>query len=157
MAWTGTGAISLDESRAEVAHDYDAVGHRYHVQARGKGILQGYYALHRSCVFVTFEDGLVNELDFTTRFYRTWDGFGVGSRIPLGPCHRTATSSCEHCWHGFVWNAWARDKPYSGWVKVGDGKRSLPVRAANFQKHWVFLYVRHGRVTRIFMARRFVD
>ena len=155
--WTGVGAISLGESRAQVAHDYDAAGHRYHVQARGNGILQGYYALHGSRVFVTFQDGRVNELGFTTRFYRTRDGFGVGSRIPLGPCHRTATSSCEHRWHGFVWNAWVRDKPCSCWVKVGDGKRSLPATVANFQKHWVFLDVRHGRVTRIFMAQRFVD
>jgi hypothetical protein len=99
----------------------------------------------------------VNEIALTTRFYRTWKGFGVGSRIPLGPCHRTATSWCEHRWQGFVWNAWAREKPCSCWVKVGWGARSLPATAANFQKHWVFLDVRHGRVTRIFMAERFVD
>ena len=42
-------------------------------------------------------------------------------------------------------------------MKVGDRRRSLPAIAANFQKHWVFLYVRHGRVTRIFMAQKFVD
>ena len=41
--------------------------------------------------------------------------------------------------------------------KVGDGTRSLPVTGANFLKRWVFIYVRHGRVTRIFMAQKFVD
>jgi hypothetical protein len=157
VPWEGVGAIRLGEPRSQVAHDYDEIGHRYHVQVRSNGIVQGYYALHRSRVFVTFEDGKVNEIYFTTRFYRTFDGFGVGSRIPLGPCHRTATSSCEHRWHGFLWNAWVRDKPCSCWVKVGDGKRSLPATGANFLKHWVFLDVRHGRVTRIFMAQRFVD
>jgi hypothetical protein len=157
LPWTGVGAIQLGETRAQVAHDYDAVGHRYHVQARGNGLVEGYYVLHRSRVDVDYRDGRVNELDFTTRFYRTWDGFGVGSRIPLGPCHRTATASCEHRWQGFVWNAWVRDKPCSCWVKVGDGKRSLPATPANFLKHWVFVYVRHGRVTRFHLAQKFVD
>ena len=157
LPWTGIGAIELGESRAQVAHDYDAVGHRYHVLARGNGLVQGYYVLHRSHVEVDYRDGRVNELDFTTRFYRTWDGFGVGSRIPLGPCHRTATASCEHRWHGFVWNAWVRDKPCSCWVKVGDGKRSLPATGANFLTHWVFIDVRHGRVTRFHLAQKFVD
>ena len=157
IPWTGIGALRLDESRAEVAHDYDAAGHRFHVQVRGDGLVQGYYVLHRSRVFVTFRDGRVDELGFTTRFYRTWRGFGVGSRIPLGRCHRTKTTACEHRWHGFVWNAWVREKPCSCWVKVGNGKRSLPATTANFLKHWVFIDVRHGRVTRIFMAQRFVD
>ena len=100
---------------------------------------------------------MLNEIDFTTRFYRTWDGFGVGSSIPLGACHRTATSACEHRWHGFVWNAWNRDKPCSCWVKVGNGPRSQPATVANFEKQWVFLYVRKSRVVRIFMAQKFVD
>jgi hypothetical protein len=157
VPWTGVGAIELGESRAEVAHDYDAAGHRYHVQVRGNGIVQGYYLLHGSRLFVAYSHGRVNELDFTTRFYRTLDGFGVGSRIRLGPCHRTATASCEHRWHGFVWNASVKDKPCSCWVKVGNGKRSLPATAANFLKPWVFIYVRHGRVTQFYLAQKFVD
>jgi hypothetical protein len=155
--WNRVGAIELGESRAKVAYDYDAVGHRYHVQARGNGIVQGYYVLHRSRVFVEYRDGRVNELDFTTRFYRTEEGFGVGSRIPFGPCHRTPTTPCEHRWHGFVWNAWVRDKPCSCWVKVGNGKRSLPATPANFLRPWVFIYVRHGRVTEFLLAQKFVD
>jgi len=99
----------------------------------------------------------VNELDFTTRFYRTWRGFGVGSRVPFGPCHHTRAATCEHRWHDFVWNAWPTDRPCSGWVKVGWGAQSLPATSANFLKHWVFIYVRHGRVGMIFMAERFVD
>jgi hypothetical protein len=153
VPWTGVGAFQLGESRAQVAHDYDAVGHRYHAQ----GGAQGYYVLHGSRLYVGYRDGRLNELDFTTRFYRTWKGFGVGSRIPPGPCHRTARAPCEHRWHGFVWNAWATDKPCSCWVKVGEGKRSLPATGANFLKPWVFIYVRHGRVTRFHLAQKFVD
>jgi hypothetical protein len=157
VPWTGVGAISLGEGRTQVAHDYDAAGHRFHVQARGDRILDGYYALHHSRLYVTFRDGRVNDLGWTTRFYRTSEGFGVGSRIPLGPCHRTATAPCERRWHGFVWNALVRDKPCSCWVKVGYGKRSLPATGANFLKPWTLIYVRHGRVTRFHLSRKFVD
>jgi len=151
------GAMYLGDPRARVVGDYAAIGHPFHPQVTTDGIAQGYFALHHSRVFVAFRDGMLNEIDFSTRFYRTWDGFGVGSRIPLGPCHRTATSACQHRWHGFVWNAWTTNRPCSCWVKVGDGTRSLPVTAANYLKPWVFLYVRRGRVTRIFMAQKFVD
>jgi hypothetical protein len=150
IPWTAAGAIALGESRGQVARELDAAGHRYHVH-------WGYYVLRGGRLFVTFQDGRVNELAFATPYYVTWDGFSVGSRIPLGPCHRAARTSCEHRWRGFVWNAWVKDKPCSCWVKVGDGARSLPATGANFLKHWVFLYVRHGRVTRILMSRRFVD
>jgi hypothetical protein len=157
VPWTGVGAIYLGEGRAQVAHDYDAVGHRYRVQVRDNGIVQGYYALHRSRLFVTFRDGRVNDLEFTTRFYRTWEGFGVGSKIPLGRCHRTARTSCEHHWHGFVWNAWSRDRPCGCWVKVGNGKRSLPATPANFLKPWALIYMRDGHVARIHLSWKFVD
>jgi hypothetical protein len=108
-------------------------------------------------VFVTFEGGRVNELDFSTRYYWTKSGFGVGSRIPLGPCDRTATNPCEHRWHGFIYNAWVREKPCSSWVKVGRGPRSLPVTAANFLQPWFFIYLRRGRVAHFYFALRFVD
>ena len=42
-------------------------------------------------------------------------------------------------------------------MKVRDGKRSLPATGANFLKHWVFIYVRHARVTRFHLAQKFVD
>lgn len=144
--WNGIGAIWLGVSRSDVVRAYGRADS-----------YRGYYRLHGSRVYVEFENGLVNRVDFSTPFYRTEDGFGVGSRIPLGPCHRKATSACEHRWRGFVWNAWVRERPCSCWVKVGDGAESLPVTAANFLKHWVFLYVRGGRVTRIVMVQRFVD
>jgi hypothetical protein len=150
LPWSGIGAIQLGDSRRDVRHNYDEAGHRYH--ARG-----GYYVLHGSRVYVTFRNGVVDDIGFTTRYYRTLDGFGVGSRIPLGPCHRTALKSCEHRWHGFVWNAIVKFKPCSCWVKVGDGARSLPATGANFLKHWTILTVRGGRVTRIYFSQRYID
>ena len=157
VPWDRIGNIALGEPRARVRQDYDARGYRYYVLGRQSGLVQGYYRLHRSRVFVTFQDGPVNEIDFTTRYYRTKNGLGVGSRIPLGPCHRTRSNPCEHRWHGFVWNAWSRDTLCRCWVKVGLGRRSLPATAANFGKPWFFIYARGGRATRVHFALKFVD
>jgi hypothetical protein len=157
VPWSRIGNISLGEPKARVERDYGSESHGYHVLVRQNGIIQGYYRLHGSRVFVTFQDGQVNELEFTTRYYRTRGGFGVGSRVPLGPCHRTRANRCEHRWRGFVWNAWSRDKPCSCWVKVGTGARSLPATVANFEKPWFFIYTRSGRVSRFHFALKFVD
>ena len=144
VPWTRIGDLALGESRSRVEREYGRIA-------------QGYYRLHGSRVWVAFRDGRVNELDFTTRYYRTRSGFGVGSRIPLGPCYRTATNQCEHRWRGFVWNAWVREKPCNCWVKVGVGARSLPATVKNFLMPWTFIYVRRGRVTRFHFAQKFVD
>jgi hypothetical protein len=157
VPWSRIGDIALGESRKRVERKYGSEGHGYHVLQRYGNAVQGYYRLHRSRVIVTFYGSRVGELAFTTPYYRTKSGFGVGSKVPLGPCHRTAKTRCEHRWHGFVWNAWAREKPCSCWVKVGLGARSLPATTANFLKPWFFIYTRRGRVTRFYFALKFVD
>jgi hypothetical protein len=150
IPWSRIGDIVLGEPRARVERQY--AGHRYHVLQRYGNTVQGYYRLHGSRVIVTFYGRQVGELAFETPYYRTKGGFGVGSRIPLGPCHKTADDPCEHRWRGFVWNAWVREKPCSCWVKVGLGARSLPATTANFLKPWFFIYTSHGRATRFYVA-----
>lgn len=157
VPWNRVGDMALGEPRASVERAYGSAGHRFHVLSQGNGIVQGYYGLHGSRLFVTYEDDRVNELDFTTPYYETKSGFGVGSAIPLGPCHTTPSNRCEHRWHGFVWNAWVRDKPCSCWVKVGVGARSLPATTASFRKPWFFIYTRRGHVRRFHFALKFVD
>jgi hypothetical protein len=146
VPWRRIGDIALGESRTRVEREYGS-GHGFQVPDQG----------HGSRVFVTFEDSRVNELDFTTRYYWTKSGFGVGSAIPLGPCHRTATNACEHRWHGFVWNAWVKANPCHCWIKVDLGAQSRPATAANFLKPWFFIYTRRGRVARFHFALKFVD
>jgi hypothetical protein len=144
VPWTTIGGISLDGFKAEVEAEY--------------GFEPRYgYRLHGSRMSVAFDRGRVSEIRFSTPYYRTKNGFGVGSKIPLGPCHRTSTSRCEHRWHGFVWNAWRKEKPCSCWVKVGRGRHSLPVAGVNFLKPWFFIYVDNGRVSSFYFALKFVD
>jgi hypothetical protein len=146
VPWSRIGDIALGESRKRVERLYGS-----------KRDPLGFYRLHGGKVWVSYDGGRVADIGFTTRYYRTKSGFGVGSKIPLGPCHRTAKTRCEHRWRGFAWNAWVREKPCSCWVKVGLGARSLPATTANFLKPWFFIYIRHGRVTRFYFALKFVD
>jgi hypothetical protein len=147
-----------------VEEEYGSVGHGYHVLQRYGDTVQGYYRLHGSRVIVTFygsrlgSESAVGELDFSTPYYRTKDGFGVGSTIPLGPCHRTAADPCEHRWHGFIYNPILKEAPCNCWVHVGLGARSLrPVNARNFAQPWFFIYLRRGHVSGFYFALRYVD
>jgi hypothetical protein len=144
VPWHRIGDIALGASREPVLGEY------------GPEPELG-YRLHGGSVQVDFDGDRVVAIRFSTRYYRTKSGLGVGSKIPLGRCHRTRSSRCEHRWHGFVWNAWVREKPCSCWVKVGRGPRSLPATVKNFLKPWFFIDVRRGRVSSFYFASRFVD
>src|SRR5438034_9313016 len=83
VPWSRIGDISLDGFKEEVEAEY------------GPEPTYG-YRLHGSRVFVGYDRGRLSEIRFSTPYYRTKSDFGVGSRIPLGPCHRTSTNRCEH-------------------------------------------------------------
>lgn len=146
VPWRSIGHISLGESRARVESDYGQAGNGYHVLQRYGDTVQGYYVLHHAHVIVTFYGNRVGELEFSTPYYRTRTGFGVGSTMPKA-----------RVWHGFVYDAWNRGKPCTCWVKVGLGAQSLPATTANFLKPWFFIYTRQGSVTRFYFALKFVD
>ena len=147
IPWNRIGNIRLGESRARVEREYGSVGHGYHA----------IYRLHGDRVTVTFYGNHVGELEFHTPYYRTKTGFGVGSRIPLGPCHRTVTNPCEHRWRGFMYNPTLRVRPCSCWVKAGRGTQSLPPNAYSFGKPWFFIYLHRGHVSGFYFALRYVD
>lgn len=155
--WNRVGDITLGEPRSHVEAEYGSEGSGFHVVQRHGNAIQGFYRLHGSQVTVTFYGSTVGEIEFATPYYRTSGGFGVGSRIPLGGCHRIGTATCEHIWRGFIFDAWNRGVPCSCWVRVGTGPRSLPATTANFLKPWFFIYTKHGRVTSFYFALKFVD
>jgi hypothetical protein len=150
--WSRVGDISLGRAQAGVEREYGAPGHGYHLVARITNGLQGYYVLHGTEVAVKFRGGRVNRIDFSTRYYRAKGGFGVGSRIPFGPCVRTFSHNCGHRWHGFVWNEYNHDAPCSCWLKVGRRKRSLPPGPGP----WTVIWVRHGQVAAFTFSTTFI-
>src|SRR4051795_4530443 len=133
VPWLGIGDTVLGAPKALVVREYGAQPDLGYYSPGGR-------------VQVGFDGGRVSSIWFSTPYYRTNGGFGVGSRIRPG-----------RRWHGFLWNAWVREKPCSCWVKVGRGPQSLPATTDNFLKPWTFIDVRHGRITSFYFASRFVD
>jgi hypothetical protein len=155
VPWSKVGSISLGEPRAAVYRAYGAGN--FHVLQRWGHNTQGYFRLHSSRLVVTFYGRRVGEIGFTTTYYRTTAGFGVGSTIPLGPCHHTPKTNCERRWHGFVYNEWNKGRPCQCWVKVGTRPMTREVSARNFNKPWYFIYTTRGRVSYFYFAAKFVD
>jgi hypothetical protein len=155
VPWRRTGDIWLGESKARVEAEYGRVHH--------DAVGNLFYRLHGSKVLITYGDrfygdaGRIRSIDLMTPYYRTRTGFGVGSKIPLGACHRTATNPCEHRWRGFVYSPYLRESRCRCWVKVGVGPRSLPVTGRNFTKPWFFIYVNHGRVSEFYFSAHYID
>lgn len=54
---------------------------------------------------VGFAGNRVTWIETTSPRYRTSTAIGIGTHIPLGPCHHTRTNQCEHRWNGFVYYA----------------------------------------------------
>jgi hypothetical protein len=138
MRWRGIGDIHLGEPKRRVVREYRSQGTvgRYELDLTMPG----------GRVQLGFDAGRIASIWFSTPYFRTNGGFGVGSTIPR-----------RHRWHGFVWNGWRREKPCSCWVKVGRGARSLPATVDNFGKPWTFIDIRHGHVASFYFAARFVD
>jgi hypothetical protein len=161
VPWQQIGDISLREPRRQVEQEYGSVGRGFHVVQRWSGAVQGWYrGVHGSKVFVTFYGRRVGTLGVGSPYYRTKSGFGVGSRIPLGRCHKPRIAPfgrCEYRWHTFVYNAWGHESPCGCWTKVGLGKESLPATVENFEKPWFIISVRHGRVTGFYFDLKYVD
>jgi hypothetical protein len=143
VPWHRVGDFALGEPEARVIRDYG----RFRVVQSYGDTVEAYYRLHATKVYVSFYKSRVSALGFQTPYYRTSSGFGVGSRIPVG----------HGRWHGFVYNPSLRESPCSCWVKVGFGARSLRISGDNFLKPWLFIDVRHGRVTGFYVDLRYVD
>ena len=154
VPWSRVGDIALGGLRPDVEHEYGSEGHGFHVVQRYGNAVEGYYRLHGGEVAVTFYGDRVGRVAFGTPYYRTKSGFGVGSTIPLGACHKTATNPCEHRWRGFIYNVRLKEDPCNCWVKVGTGEQSLPFE---FNKPWFFIYFQHGRVFGFYFALKYVD
>jgi hypothetical protein len=140
VPWRQVGDLALGESKSRVLEEYGS----YHVVQAYDDTVEAYYRLHRSKVYVTFYGDRVSALGFRTPYYRTSNGFGVGSTV--------------HRLQGFLYNPRLREDPCGCWVKIGNGAESLAVGGDNFLKPWYFVYVdRRGRVTGFYWDRRFVD
>lgn len=93
VPWTTIGNISVGMTRARVEYTY----------GRGTTVAGLYesWPVPGGSLDVVYQHGYVANLSTTSARYQTRAGLHVGSRIPLGPCHRTA-GKCSYRWQGFT-------------------------------------------------------
>ena len=131
VLWRQVGDIRLGEPVAQVKREYGSLDR-----------------IHGGKVTVySYSGGRVTDIRLSTPYYRTKDGFGVGSRVPSARLRR----------EGFVYDAWSHDQPCSCWTKVGFGRMSLPATGKNFLKPWFIIWVKHGRVTAFDFNLKYID
>jgi hypothetical protein len=109
VRWHQVGDIGIGMSRGRVEAAYGLPRRRANSLS---------YSLHGGEVIVQYRRGRVTFIQVSTPYYRAPNGFGVGFRIPLGPCHDTVASSCERRWHGFAYDGccmWARWVNWKSW------------------------------------------
>jgi hypothetical protein len=103
VPWSKVGDIGIGMLEARVTHEY---GNGYPIAAypyyKHSFHVNG-YRLHGRRVEVAYYKGRVAGISVYSPYYQTPSGFGVGSRIPLGACHRTKNGGCKYTWNGFTY------------------------------------------------------
>ena len=90
-----------NQGRLRIDDDFFPVGTKY----EGVPLFVMTYRLHGGILRVKYVHDRVKVIETTSRYYRTPRGVGVGTRIPLGTCHRNRFGSCEYRWRGFFYEA----------------------------------------------------
>ena len=157
IPWRRIGDIYLGESKTRVDAEYDPAGNGFHVLQRYSDSVQGTYPVRGSSVLVTYTADRVRDIDFITPYYRTRSGFGIGSTIPLGPCHRVAGDPCEHQWRSFVFHRRWKDSRCDCWVKVGLGSKPVTPNGYRFKRHWFFIFTYRGRAAEFYFSANYSD
>ncbi|MBA2358280.1 MAG: hypothetical protein H0V84_07640, partial [Actinobacteria bacterium] len=97
VKWHLIGNIGLGMTATRIEYSYGSPVKRYADKGldfriyRGRGRIGAAYDRGGRVVWVSSESGA----------YRAPNGFGVGSAIPLGQCHRVK-GSCVYRWNGFT-------------------------------------------------------
>jgi hypothetical protein len=116
-----------NQGRLQVFDDYFPKGTKY----RGVPLFVMTYRLHGGILRVKYVHDRAKVIETTSRYYRTPRGIGVGTRIPLGPCHRSRFGSCEYRWRSLQGEALleaertVRVPLGQGAAPVGDAVRTL--------------------------------
>jgi hypothetical protein len=140
VPWSLLGNIGLGMSRARIEYSYGR-------PVAGAGSVAHYLGGGNSRIIVLYGSSGVEAIDTKSSYYRTKDGFGVGSHIPLGMCH-PSTHGCTFRW---------RDLTYKTVTNVTGGEH----QEGEWGRRWrdglwtrvVQLFVTKGTVTEIYFAR----
>ncbi|CAN5833697.1 hypothetical protein BH18ACT13_BH18ACT13_12560 [soil metagenome] len=99
VPWKAIGNVWLGSSRLRVEYVY---GVRSVRPRKPPEVYYARYRLHGGELRVGYTGESVTYVNTTSPYYRTKSGLGVGTKIPLGRCHRTEARRCEYRWNGFT-------------------------------------------------------
>jgi hypothetical protein len=108
VAWSKIGGVGLGTLRYAVEYRYGG----------GSGSYEE-YRVPGGTLDVGFDTDRVSSVMTESAYFKTPDGIGVGSQIPLGRCVKTANGSCEHRWNGFTYQPPLSAYASGYWVKPG--------------------------------------
>lgn len=93
--WHAIGGIGIGMIRSAVEYRYGTA------PSEGTVLV---YKVPKGVLYVQYHHSRVTDLETNSPYFRTSDGLGVGSTIPLGPCHRVG-NGCRYLWSGFeLWS-----------------------------------------------------
>jgi hypothetical protein len=137
--WRAVGGIGIGTSVTRVEYERGVgTGPRQINMGSASVLADTVYRHGGGLLWVSYSNGRVSAVGTTSPGLRTPNGLGVGSRIPLGPCHRIA-GGCRYWWQGFRYST----EPCCGWYRTfREGARTVRV--------WLFTV--RGRVTAVWLS-----
>jgi hypothetical protein len=131
VPWHEIGSVGIGMTPARIEYGYGAADRYgfYSVHGGHLNLWVGYYKNH--VAFVATK----------SPYYRTLSGIGVGSTIPLGPCHHVH-GTCRYTWNGFTYR---RSTTRGEGNPIGDGNWTRWTKYGGYRVQ-VFLFVRRGVV-----------
>ena len=114
--WRKLGDLYLSMPLSAVQYEYGPYDDR-----RG-------YRVKGGSLFLGFKSNRVSYIGTDSPAFKTVDGFGVGTYIPLGRCVKTKTNPCAHKWRGLTYMPFVLGGSWHGILKYGEQKMAVLLR-----------------------------
>jgi hypothetical protein len=75
-----------------------------------------FYSVPGGTLDVGFDGPTAVDMSTENPGEHTADGLKIGAKLPLGPCRRTASTSCQRRWHGLVYHPVDRSGTPAQWL-----------------------------------------
>lgn len=123
--WRKLGDIYLGMPRSAVQYKYGPYNERRSYRINGKSLT------------LAFEANRVYYIGTDSPAFKTPDGYGVGSYIPLGRCVKTKTNPCAHKWRGLTYMPFVLDGAWHAIFTYGKQKVSVLLPVTRGKVRWV--------------------
>ena len=121
--WRRLGKVHLGMPLSAVQYKYGPYLNGYRV--KGGSLVLG------------FKSNRVSLIDTNSPVFRTTDGYGIGTYIPLGRCVKTKTNPCAHKWRGLTYMPFVLNGAWHAIFTYGKQKVAVLLRVTKGKVVWV--------------------